>query len=232
MSGDSADDVPAVPPNGRPEGVETQVTRLSTMHGGKAASIVDSDDQARAGAGRDRADGSAGDESGDLARAALAGAQGLGRAAGRKPGRRPGRGGEKAEAGSAAARGGYSGPDADENDPQLVGSVLAGYVSDRGWERPLASARVFTDWAELVGAEVAAHCRPASLTAGELKVEAESTAWATQLRLLGGTVLARLVAQLGPDVVTKVQFRGPTAPSWKHGGLSVRGSRGPRDTYG
>jgi predicted nucleic acid-binding Zn ribbon protein len=113
-----------------------------------------------------------------------------------------------------------------------VGSVLSGYVADRGWERPIASARVFTDWAKLVGPEVAAHCRPASLTAGELKVEAESTAWATQLRMLAGTVLARLVAQLGPEVVTKVHFRGPTGPSWKHGGLAVRGARGPRDTYG
>ncbi|MDP9092712.1 MAG: DciA family protein [Actinomycetota bacterium] len=114
----------------------------------------------------------------------------------------------------------------------MVGNVLAGYVEDRGWEQPLAAARVFADWSGLVGEEVAAHCRPTTLTAGELKVEAESSAWATQLRLLSSTVLARLVNELGPQVVTKVHFVGPTGPSWKHGGFSVRGARGPRDTYG
>ncbi len=128
--------------------------------------------------------------------------------------------------------GGYSGPGPDpERDPQRLGTVLGGYVTERGWERPLAQARVFADWAALVGADVAAHCAPQSLHEGELRVVAESTAWATQLRLLGGSLLARLVAELGPDVVTKLHVSGPTGPTWKHGNRTVRG-RGPRDTYG
>ena len=128
---------------------------------------------------------------------------------------------------------GYSSPGPDpDRDPQPIGSVLAGYVADRGWDRPLAEARVFAEWPELVGADVAAHSSPVSLSAGELRISAESTAWATQLRLLGATLLARLVSELGPDVVTKLVITGPVGPSWKHGGRSVRGSRGPRDTYG
>lgn len=130
-------------------------------------------------------------------------------------------------------RGGFSGPGPDpDTDPERIGAVLAGYVADRGWDRPLAEGRVFADWSALVGADVAAHCAPQSLNAGELRVVAESTAWATQLRLLASTLLARLVAELGPDVVTKLAISGPTGPSWKHGAWSVRGSRGPRDTYG
>jgi predicted nucleic acid-binding Zn ribbon protein len=113
-----------------------------------------------------------------------------------------------------------------------VGRVLAGYVEDRGWQRPLAEARVFADWAALVGDDVAAHSTPVGLRDGELKVSAESTAWATQLRLLAAAILARLVAELGPDVVTRLVITGPVGPSWKHGGYSVRGTRGPRDTYG
>ena len=113
-----------------------------------------------------------------------------------------------------------------------MGGLLAGYVADRGWERPLAEARVFADWASLVGGDVAAHCAPIALTAGELKVTAESTAWATQLRLLSATLLARLADELGPDVVHRIHVTGPTGPTWSHGGFSVRGSRGPRDTYG
>lgn len=109
---------------------------------------------------------------------------------------------------------------------------MAGYVQDRGWVLPLAQARVFADWGALVGEDVAAHCVPVGLRDGELKLSAESTAWATQLRMLAGTLLARLVAELGPDVVTKLIITGPVGPSWKHGGYSVRGTRGPRDTYG
>jgi predicted nucleic acid-binding Zn ribbon protein len=195
------------------------VTALSTMRGGKVGLAVD-----RSRFGTDPAESD--DKSADLPATALAEAQSLTRS------RPKARKKERARASETQRRGGYSGPRPDDNDPQLVGSVLAGYVEDRGWEQPLAAARVFADWPGLVGEDVAAHCRPATLTAGELKVEAESSAWATQLRLLSSTVLARLVAELGPQVVTKVHFIGPTGPSWKHGGFSVRGARGPRDTYG
>jgi predicted nucleic acid-binding Zn ribbon protein len=104
--------------------------------------------------------------------------------------------------------------------------------AERGWDHTVAQARVFADWPNLVGAEIAARCHPVSLTDGQLRIAAESTAWATQLRLLSGTLLARLAAQLGPQVVTRVEVSGPVAPSWRHGAWSVRGARGPRDTYG
>jgi predicted nucleic acid-binding Zn ribbon protein len=110
--------------------------------------------------------------------------------------------------------------------------MLAEYVTERGWHSSLAHARVFAEWPALVGAEVAAHCRPEALHDGQLRIAAESTAWATQLRLLGATLLARLVAELGGGVVTRLQITGPVGPSWKHGSWSVRGARGPRDTYG
>jgi predicted nucleic acid-binding Zn ribbon protein len=90
---------------------------------------------------------------------------------------------------------------------------------------------VFGRWATLVGDDVAAHCTPQTLTEGELLVVAESTAWATQLRLLAPQILAKLRASVGGDVVTRLRVVGPTAPSWKKGPRTVRG-RGPRDTYG
>jgi len=166
--------------------------------------------------------------SGDLTRAALTDARQIARA---RPARSTGRRRPREDT-AGARRGGYSGPAPDEIDPQPVGRVLAGYVEDRGWQLPLAEARVFADWSALVGDEVAAHCTPIGLRDAELKISAESTAWATQLRLLAATLLTRLVAELGPEVVTKLIITGPLGPSWKHGGFSVRGTRGPRDTYG
>jgi predicted nucleic acid-binding Zn ribbon protein len=162
----------------------------------------------------------------DPVKAALRSAQRISRTRNTRRRRRP------REDDAAAARGGYSSAWPDGTDPQPLGAVAAGYVADRGWDRPLAQARVFSDWARIVGSDVAAHCTPTALREGELRISAESTAWATQLRLLAGTLLARIVAELGREVVTKVVITGPVGPSWKHGPRSVHGARGPRDTYG
>ena len=126
---------------------------------------------------------------------------------------------------------GYSGPGPDPRDPQPFGAVLAKLVKARGWEKPTAEATVFGDWAKVVGVDVAEHCRPVKLEDGELTIEAESTAWATQLRLLARKLLAGIAAQVGNNVVTKLHIHGPVAPNWSKGPRRVRG-RGPRDTYG
>jgi predicted nucleic acid-binding Zn ribbon protein len=126
---------------------------------------------------------------------------------------------------------GYSGPGPDPRDPQPFGALLAKLVKARGWQRPAAEATVFGAWERLVGADVAAHCRPVRLADGELTVEAESTAWATQLRGLARNLLQRIAAEVGPNVVRILHIHGPAAPSWSRGPRRVRG-RGPRDTYG
>ena len=110
--------------------------------------------------------------------------------------------------------------------------MLAALFTERGWHRPVAEARVFADWPALVGADIAAHCSPTALRDGELKIAAQSSAWATQVRLLAPTLLARLAAELGAGVVRSLVVTGPTGPTWKHGLRTVPGARGPRDTYG
>ncbi|MFI7025235.1 DciA family protein [Micromonospora sp. NPDC049900] len=126
---------------------------------------------------------------------------------------------------------GYSGPGPDPRDPQLLGTVLARLVKARGWQQPAAEATVFGAWERVVGPEVAQHSRPVKLENGELTVEARSTAWATQLRLLAGSLLQQIAREIGHNVVRKLHIHGPAAPSWSRGPRRVRG-RGPRDTYG
>ncbi len=126
---------------------------------------------------------------------------------------------------------GYSGPGPDPRDPQLFGSVLERLMKARGWQKPAAEATVFGAWEKVVGPDVAKHSRPVKLEDGELTVEAESTAWATQLRMLAASLLKRIAAEVGHNVVTKLHIHGPAAPSWNKGPRRVRG-RGPRDTYG
>ncbi|WP_346775896.1 DciA family protein [Micromonospora sp. HNM0581] len=126
---------------------------------------------------------------------------------------------------------GYSGPGPDPRDPQPLGAVLNRLVKARGWQQPAAEATVFGAWERVVGADVAQHSRPVKLENGELTVEARSTAWATQLRLLAGSLLQQIAREVGHNVVRKLHIHGPAAPSWSRGPRRVRG-RGPRDTYG
>jgi predicted nucleic acid-binding Zn ribbon protein len=126
---------------------------------------------------------------------------------------------------------GYSGPGPDPRDPQPLGVVLSRLMKARGWEQPRAEATVFGAWERVVGPEIAQHSRPVKLENGELTVEARSTAWATQLRLLAGSLLQQIAREVGHNVVRRLHIHGPAAPSWSRGPRRVRG-RGPRDTYG
>lgn len=157
----------------------------------------------------------------DLARAALAAARAQARRSG----------GDRRRGGARDRASRRSGSGADERDPQPLGRTIDRLLAERGWEVPAAVAGVMSRWDQIVGAEVAAHCRPESFEDGRLVLSADSTAWATQVRLLSPALLRRLGEELGPGTVREVTVRGPAAPSWKRGGRSVRG-RGPRDTYG
>ena len=130
-----------------------------------------------------------------------------------------------------AAEQSWSGAGPDSRDPALIGSAVDDLVRDRQWEKTLRSAGILSRWDRIVGPEIAAHCRPVRLEAGRLSCVAESTAWATQIRMLSSSLLERIVTELGPGVVTSMTVVGPTAPDWRHGPLRVTG-RGPRDTYG
>jgi predicted nucleic acid-binding Zn ribbon protein len=130
--------------------------------------------------------------------------------------------------GAQGAGAGASGPDA--RDPALLSEQMDKLLLDRGWNLDVAVGSVMGRWPSIVGADVAAHSTPTAFEAGVLTVRADSTAWATQLRLMSATLLRRLETEIG-DVVTDIRVVGPTAPSWRRGPRRSEG-RGPRDTYG
>ncbi|MDN5914750.1 MAG: DciA family protein [Pseudonocardia sp.] len=125
----------------------------------------------------------------------------------------------------------WSGSGPDDRDPQPFGRIVSRVSMDRGWSPRLTDATVLGRWPQLVGPDVSDHCTPVSLRDGELTLQAESTAWATQLRTLQRQLLTRLAAAVGPNVVRRIRVVAPSGPSWRHGPRHVRG-RGPRDTYG
>jgi predicted nucleic acid-binding Zn ribbon protein len=131
-----------------------------------------------------------------------------------------------------ARTGRVSGAHPDDRDPQTLDAALTRIIDDRGWQVDLKVASMFARWADLVGPEIGAHSRAESFADGKLVVRTDSSAWATQLKLLAPSVVRRLNDDLGHGTVVVIEVLGPHAPSWKHGSRSVRDGRGPRDTYG
>lgn len=184
-----------------------------------------------AGKGRDGAD--AGEDAGSdaagqaLARARnAAAAKGLRRsAAGRPPpGKRrfrPGPGLGDVGSGSGPSR----------RDPQLLGPAVDKLLAERGWSAPVSMGGVVGRWREIVGDQLAEHCVVETFDDSVLVLRADSTAWATQLRLLQPQLERRLAEEVGEGTVDEIVIRGPGGPSWTRGLRRVRG-RGPRDTYG
>jgi predicted nucleic acid-binding Zn ribbon protein len=126
---------------------------------------------------------------------------------------------------------GWSGPAGDERDPKPLEAAVDRLVDEHGWSEEIAVHGVVARWDQIVGPEVASHVAPERYADGVLTVRADSTAWATQVRMLAPTLVRRLNEEIGDGVVIRVTVLGPHAPSWRKGPRSVPG-RGPRDTYG
>ena len=105
-------------------------------------------------------------------------------------------------------------------------------IRERGWDDRIQAQRVFTDWAAIVGPEIAAHSQVEGFADGIVSIRTDSTAWAKELKLLAARVVHRLNEELGHGSVLRIDVRGPQAPSWKKGPRTLRDARGPRDTYG
>jgi len=219
---------------GKDEEVTVHMGDPTTPDGSHHAAADGRPDASNGRAASTEGGGDAGVRGSDIARSALAAARAAraARTGVPPPSGASSRSGVRRSDGSARLRRRvWSGARADERDPQTLGPLASRLSTQRGWAPHLTTGAVFGRWAELVGREVAEHSEPVALREGVLTVQAASTAWATQLRLLQRHILARLGAGLGHGVVTSLRIHGPSAPSWKHGSRHVSG-RGPRDTYG
>jgi predicted nucleic acid-binding Zn ribbon protein len=177
-----------------------------------------------------------------LAREALARAKADARARGSRPARAVSEAGAAAQPGSPGTapaglpRGRRAGRGrARRDDPEPLNAAIEELIDTRGWREDAAAGSLAGRWAQIVGGDLAAHTHPDILADGELTVTADSTAWATQLRLLAAQLARTLNAELGEGVVRQVRVRGPASaagPARRPGQWRVRGGRGPRDTYG
>jgi predicted nucleic acid-binding Zn ribbon protein len=108
------------------------------------------------------------------------------------------------------------------DDPQPLNAAVGGLLSARGWRQRAAVGAVFGDWPQIVGPQLAAHTRPDGFENGELRVTADSDAWAAQVRLMAPQLIKRLAEELGHGAVLRIRVRGPSAPPRQAGRLRAR----------
>lgn len=126
---------------------------------------------------------------------------------------------------------GLSSPFGGGRDPRPLSALLDTVVRDMGWSENIDQARLVEEWPEFVGAATAEHTRVVGIRDGVLEIQCDSTTWSTELRRLRPEMLTRLLQEYPDSDIREMRFRGPGAPSWRHGPRVVPG-RGPRDTYG
>src|SRR5699024_9770188 len=94
-------------------------------------------------------------------------------------------------------------------DPAGVNTTVDRLVAMMGWRSRITVSSVLARWEDIVGQDIASHCRPETFTEGELTVRADSTTWATQLRYLLPQIERRLAEEVGEGTVSKIHIHGP-----------------------
>ena len=118
------------------------------------------------------------------------------------------------------------------SDPAPISELINQIVSDRNWNQGVAEGNLFSDWEKIVGQEIASHTLPVSTVDGKLMIKCSSTAWANQMRLMQQELLTTIRNSAPGALIEELIFLGPNAPKWRKGLRSIKGARGPRDTYG
>ena len=107
----------------------------------------------------------------------------------------------------------YSSARTDDRDPATMADAIVSLVT--------------------VGPTLAEHVKPEAFdrNTGLLTLRADSTAWATQVRMLSSQLRKRLQGEIPGGIVSDIAVLGPDVGPRQRGRLRVKG-RGPRDTYG
>ena len=86
--------------------------------------------------------------------------------------------------------------------------AVAAALKLRGITDEIRANRVLTEWAELVGAKIAARTRPDGVTDRLLWIEVATSAWLQELNLLRPQLLRGLIERIGePALFDDLRFR-------------------------
>ena len=91
--------------------------------------------------------------------------------------------------------------------PTAVGEALQSYLAKTGLATRLAQAQVIPDWPRLVGPQISAVTAPESVTPdGTLFVRVATSAWMTELQLMGPQIMAAVNAGRGAGRIKSIRW--------------------------
>jgi predicted nucleic acid-binding Zn ribbon protein len=109
-----------------------------------------------------------------------------------------------------------------ERDPQVLGDLIDEFIQKEGWSQEVSVGTLVARWSEIVGPQVAEHCHPETFDDGALTIRTDSSAWATQIRLLSPQLQTTLDQAVGRGVVTGITVKGPAGRRGPKGRWTVR----------
>ena len=92
-------------------------------------------------------------------------------------------------------------------EPEGVAAALSRILSGIDLGPAARSAEIARRWEEILGSEVAAHCRPVGLKGEVLHAEVETSVWCQQLQMRTPEILAALRGALGESAPTALRLR-------------------------
>ncbi|MGB0620988.1 MAG: DUF721 domain-containing protein [Myxococcota bacterium] len=88
-----------------------------------------------------------------------------------------------------------------------VGDLVGKVLGELGLDGVALAHQIGSEWPEIVGEQVAAHCRPLGLRAGVLEVEVDSPVWSQQLQLRKTEILENLRGRYERQAPREVRFQ-------------------------
>ncbi|HVH69405.1 MAG TPA: DUF721 domain-containing protein [Gemmatimonadales bacterium] len=91
--------------------------------------------------------------------------------------------------------------------PTAIGEALHSYLAASGLAQRLAQAQVIPDWPRLVGPQITRVTAPESVTPdGTLFVRVATSAWMTELQLMGPQIMAAINAGRGAGRIKTIRW--------------------------
>lgn len=92
-------------------------------------------------------------------------------------------------------------------EPESLGSIIARGKVPGPKKKKHRLDLLAVNWEHIVGERMAAHSAPTRLIRGTLTVAADSPAWAAELSMATQSLLVRIRAIMGDDIVKKVRVQ-------------------------
>ncbi len=87
-----------------------------------------------------------------------------------------------------------------------VKRILESVLAEQDLSGDIEAYKVFSQWTDIVGANVAAHTRPVRLARNVLYIEVNDHLWFAQLKYMKGDMLKKLDDRIKPGLFKDLKF--------------------------